>query len=563
MIRRVALGFAAVWMTTLSGQQPQRPQQQYGILIAEHTDAPRAAGSNQLVSGVPASFSLPKGNGLSYASGDLGFQIVVPDGSTTLQIQLSTATPGIDVDLWVRFGQDVGIQTNGLPLADYLSQGLTGNETLLITTGSTPPLRAGTYYIGFAVYNPVAVSGTITATVGNAPNPPTPPPVVYSYQTDWNVYAAAMASFLSTFQFSGTGSFLTSKFAGIQVVWQGTVSSNPGPNAGEVGISMPAVQLKLYNGASGPLDTVFLYPKATDVASWNPQVLPKGKTISFRATLGGGSSGNQSSFQDFTFLSVSGQVIDWVDAFNAELLGQPPTISQNGVASGASFQPGLVPGSWTTINGTGLASVTDTWDKAIVNGKLPTVLDGVSVSVGGQPAYIQYVSPNQINVQAPDVGLGSIPVTVTNSNGTSAAFTATSQQFGPAFFLWTGKYAVATRTDFSLAARAGLFQGQTTVPAKPGDVIILWGTGFGPTSPAVAAGIQVPADRTYSTASPVTVTVGNAGAQVFGAALAPGYAGLYQIAIQIPNSTPDGDIAIKASIGGLQSPDNVFITVQH
>jgi uncharacterized protein (TIGR03437 family) len=94
-------------------------------------------------------------------------------------------------------------------------------------------------------------------------------------------------------------------------------------------------------------------------------------------------------------------------------------------------------------------------------------------------------------------------------------------------------------------------------------VIILWGTGFGPTSPAVAAGIQVPADRTYSTASPVTVTVGNAGAQVFGAALAPGYAGLYQIAIQIPNSTPDGDIAIKASIGGLQSPDNVFITVQH
>jgi uncharacterized protein (TIGR03437 family) len=558
MIGRVTLGLA-VWMTTLLGQQPQRPPQQYGILIAEHADTPRAAGSNQLVSGVPASFSFPKGNGLSQASGDLGFQIVVPDGSTTLQIDLVTTTPAVDIDLYVRYGKDVDI-ANGLPVADYRSEGLTGNESLLITTGSTPPLRAGTYYLAFGVFNPVAATGTVTATVGNAPNPPTPPPVVYAWQTDWNAYGTAIASFLQTFQFSGTGSFLTHpKFDGKQVVWQGTVNSNPGPSPGEVGMSMPAVQLKVSNGASGVLISVYLVPKASDLASWNPQVMPKGRQISFRATLGESAAGGDS----LIFLAVSGVVIAFVNAVEAELLGQPPAISQNGVASGASFQPGLVPGSWTTISGTSLASVTDTWDKGIVNGKLPTVLDGVSVSIGGKPAYIQYVSPNQINVQAPDVGLGSIPVTVTNSNCISALYTATSQQFGPAFFLWTGKYAVATRTDFTLAAKAGLFQGQTTVPAKPGDVIILWGTGFGPTSPAVTAGIQVPADRTYSTANPVTVTVGNAGAQVFGAALAPGYAGLYQIAIQIPNSTPDGDIPIKASIGGLQSPDNVFITVQH
>src|ERR1022692_2148682 len=320
---RVALGLAC-WAAALLAQ-PQATRQDRVGLARFHADAITAATGAQLVSGVPAPFSLPKGNGLSFANGNLGFQVVIPNGSTTLQIQLVTTTPNVDVDLWVRFGQDVDIAANGMPLADYLSEGLTGNETLLITTGSTPPLQAGTYYIGFAVYNPVAVSGTITATVGNTANPPTPAPVVYDYQTDWNVYAGAMASFLQTFQFSGTGSYLTSKFAGKQVNRQGTVYANPPSGLpGEVQMSMPPVQLKLANNATGVLTTVFLHPKATDAASWDPQAVPKGKTISFRATLGGGASGDPSSFQDFTFVTISGVAIAYVNAFNAELVAQPP-----------------------------------------------------------------------------------------------------------------------------------------------------------------------------------------------------------------------------------------------
>ena len=62
--------------------------------------------------------------------------------------------------------------------------------------------------------------------------------------------------------------------------------------------------------------------------------------------------------------------------------GNTPAITAGGVVSGASFQPGIVPGSWLTITGTNLSPVTDTWDKAIVNGQLPTALDGVSVNVG-------------------------------------------------------------------------------------------------------------------------------------------------------------------------------------
>lgn len=236
-----------------------------------------------------------------------------------------------------------------------------------------------------------------------------------------------------------------------------------------------------------------------------------------------------------------------------------PTITS--VQNGASFQNGFVAGAWMTIKGTNLSSVTDTWDKAIVNNQLPTKLDEVSVSIGGQPAYVYFVSSGQINVVAPNVQPGPVNVIVTNSQGSSTAFSATAQAFQPAFFLWNNTFAVATRQDFSYAAKDGTFPGLTTVPAKPGDVIILWGTGFGPTNPAAPTGVQVPVSS-FPTANLVTVTVGNQPATVYGAALAPGFAALYQVAIQIPTSLPDGDYQVVATVGGQSSPATAKITVQ-
>ena len=243
-------------------------------------------------------------------------------------------------------------------------------------------------------------------------------------------------------------------------------------------------------------------------------------------------------------------------------LSTVPSIASSGVVNGASSASGMVPNSWITIYGANLSSTTDNWDKSIVNGILPTTLDGVSVSVGGQPAYINYVSPGQINAVAPDIGAGLWSVTVANSNGTSAPASVVSQTAGPGFFLWAGKYAVATRQDFSWAVKNGTFPSSTTMPAKPGDVIILWGTGFGPTTPAAPVGVEIPSDKPYYTANPVSVTVGNLPALVYGTALAPGYAGLYQVAIQIPLLAPDGDLAVVATASGAQSPSSVSITVQ-
>jgi uncharacterized protein (TIGR03437 family) len=238
-----------------------------------------------------------------------------------------------------------------------------------------------------------------------------------------------------------------------------------------------------------------------------------------------------------------------------------PAISTNGVVNGASFQPGVVANSWVTIQGMNLAAQTDDWSHSIVNGALPTSLDGVSVSMGGKPAYIYYVSPGQLNVLAPDVLAGPISVTVTAAGGTSAAFATTAKSSGPAFFLWPSNQVVATRTDYSYAVKTGTFAGTATVAAKPGDVIILWATGFGPTTPAAPGGVAVPSGQTYSTATLPSVSVGNIPATVYGAALASGSAGLYQIAIQVPGSLADGDWPIQATIGGVASPAGTILSV--
>ena len=241
-----------------------------------------------------------------------------------------------------------------------------------------------------------------------------------------------------------------------------------------------------------------------------------------------------------------------------------PSITAGGVVNAASFQGSIAAGGFVTIQGTNLAGSTRGWGTAdIVNGALPTQLDNVSVTIDNKPAYVAYVSPTQINVQAPaDSALGPVPVSVTYNGNTSQPGSTQLLSAAPAFFLWNGKYTVATRADYSLVGPANLFQGVTTVPARPGDVVILWGTGFGATTPNVAPGTVPSSDQIASVANAVTVTIGGLPAIVVGAALAPGNAGLYQVALQVPAGLPDGDQAVVAQVAGNTSPDGVLLTVQ-
>ena len=151
---------------------------------------------------------------------------------------------------------------------------------------------------------------------------------------------------------------------------------------------------------------------------------------------------------------------------------------------------------------------------------------------------------------------------VKNAIGESAAFSATVSSTGPAFLLWPKNQAVATLLDYSLAAESGTFPGATTAPAKPGDVVVLWGTGFGPTNPADPIGGETPGKGTYSTSTLPEVTLNGVPVKVYGAALAAGDGGLYQIAIQVPSSMANGNWPVRATIGGVQSPSGVLLAVQ-
>ena len=93
-------------------------------------------------------------------------------------------------------------------------------------------------------------------------------------------------------------------------------------------------------------------------------------------------------------------------------------------------------------------------------------------------------------------------------------------------------------------------------------MLILWGTGFGPTNPAATPGQEVPPSGLYSTANPVKVSIGGIDAIVYGSVLSPGFAGLYQIAVQVPTSAPNGDLPIIATVNGVSSPATTLLTVQ-
>ncbi|MEP7362030.1 MAG: IPT/TIG domain-containing protein [Acidobacteriota bacterium] len=237
--------------------------------------------------------------------------------------------------------------------------------------------------------------------------------------------------------------------------------------------------------------------------------------------------------------------------------------SINGVVSATgipgSVQPNVESGSWVAIYGTNLADITTDWTGKIVNGVLPTELGGVTVTIGGRAAYLYYVSPTQINVQAPEVGLGQMQVLVNNNGRVSVPGSANVATHAPAFFQWgPTKYAIATRyPDNNYLANPTLGAGFS--PAKPGNVVILWATGFGPTNPQTSAGSIV--SNAATTATLPTVTVGGKPVSVIGAAVSPGLVGVYQVAIQLPDDIPPGDVLVRASIGGVQTPDNVYLFV--
>ena len=127
---------------------------------------------NSLTSGQPVAFRLGPVDSPMLFSGDSSFQVEVPEGASRVTFTLESVDPDVNVDLYVRYGKDNAIQ-GGSVVSDYSSTGPTGNERIVVTPQSAPPLRAGTYYVSLMLRTTRAVAEvTLTAEFDATVAPP-------------------------------------------------------------------------------------------------------------------------------------------------------------------------------------------------------------------------------------------------------------------------------------------------------------------------------------------------------------------------------------------------------
>jgi uncharacterized protein (TIGR03437 family) len=243
---------------------------------------------------------------------------------------------------------------------------------------------------------------------------------------------------------------------------------------------------------------------------------------------------------------------------------QAPSISPGGVVPLYGTLNIIQPGELVSIFGTNLAGETANW-----HGNFPTSLGGTSVEINGKAAFLIYVSPSQINLQAPDdTTTGPVTVVVKTARG-SATSTVTLDSFAPAFNLLDAKYVtgIILRPNGSGAYGGGTYDllgptgrslGYSTVAAVPGDIVELFACGFGPTTP------EVPAGEAFTGAAPVNSPIR---VYIHNVLVVPTFvglssAGIYQINLNVPSGLGQGDVPIVAFAGGLRTQMGVKFSLE-
>jgi uncharacterized protein (TIGR03437 family) len=210
----------------------------------------------------------------------------------------------------------------------------------------------------------------------------------------------------------------------------------------------------------------------------------------------------------------------------------------------------IAPGSLVAIFGTNLVKVAT--DLTGWTGQtIPSSLNGTHVTIGGKPAPLLYVGPGQINAQVPiDLASGNQQVVVDNGNGPSAGIGISVAPVAPAIFYYPVA-AILKSTNFSLVSTAN--------PTKAGEILVVYCTGLGRTTPAIATGLLAPVSPLSNTA-PVTATIGGKSATVIYSIASPQFVGLYQVAVTVPAGV-SGTVPLALQQGGVNS-NAVTIPVQ-
>ena len=284
----------------------------------------------------------------------------------------------------------------------------------------------------------------------------------------------------------------------------------------------------------GQTPATFGTPTVSAGASWlTAAASPTGATLTVDSAAANLAPGNYSATVTVPTNASTGPVATKVNL--VVVPKGPPRIYFQGVLDNAAFNPGdaLTPGDIAVVKGEQLSF------SAFTSGSAPplaTKVADTSVLVNGVAAPLFYTIYGQIAFQIPtNTPTGTAQVQVQRTDGTTS--NAVSVQIAPR----APRIVVITDASYNLV--------DAVHPATAGSTLILWTIGLGPTSPAVATGQGAPGVEPFAR---LTVTPAirfgenpfSPTAVPFFAALSPGFAGLYQINVQVPPDAPKGQVEV-------------------
>jgi uncharacterized protein (TIGR03437 family) len=297
----------------------------------------------------------------------------------------------------------------------------------------------------------------------------------------------------------------------------------------------------LWNGTARPTTVNSSNQLTAQITAADVKAQGRATVTAFTAASGGGASGPAT--------------------FN---IGSSPAPNQGGITNAADGNvKTLAPGMISAFYGVNMAGKVAT---AYAAPPLPITLGGTTLVEDGEPLPLFFVSPNQIDFQVSWFQEPGTPSLFTVVVGAQQSKTLTFQiaSVAPALFSTnsqgSGQGSILVANTSILAAPAGVTS--SSRPAKRGEAIEIFATGLGAVDQLIFDGDSAPGNPAANTLATATVTIGNVPAKVLFSGLAPGFVGLNQVNVTVPQSvTPGSSVPVVLTIGGVTS-NTVTMAVQ-
>jgi uncharacterized protein (TIGR03437 family) len=248
-------------------------------------------------------------------------------------------------------------------------------------------------------------------------------------------------------------------------------------------------------------------------------------------------------------LTTSGvTVFPW----NFDAGAAPPRLDR--IVNAADGTQPVAPGGLISVYGADLSPVSQS-SRSV---PLPTILGDTCLTVNGQPVPVMFVSPAQINAQLPFAIDGNTQLLLRTPGGVSDALNVTILPAAPSVFR---NSTAGPETGIATVVRGT--NGLVVTPSNPvhrGDVLTIYATGLGRTSPTVETGAPAPSEPLATALISPQITVGGVPVDVQFAGLAPGQVGVYQINVRVNDRVPLGlsvPLSISQGTGSTSLPVRV------